>query len=146
MGNTFFSNSVKKNCLITNRTMMEVPLAREILWDRWILLACSLIFATTQDMLGVAMATSGAICHGTAALSMPISLAFCRLDVACNMILGVFINSQPCAQPVCGALTLIGIFGGVFFRHHDDSVCIYVLFWQTPMFLGFLQFLRTCVD
>lgn len=140
--------------LSTRSVMMEVPFRAPvrnppIVWDEVALAAVTLLFATTLHPLGLIIAVNGVLCHGSCALSLPCAAHARTWDVLCNVVMCVYVNLWPCAQPICGAVTLVAV---VAWRCNQSTPCgskkaaRHAFFVQLPLLFGLLYYVGACTS
>lgn len=132
--------------------MMEVPIrapARNppILWDEVALAAVTLLFATTLHPFGLIIAVNGVLCHGSYALSLSHAAHARAWDVLCNVVMCVYVNLDPCAQPFCGAVTLVAVVAWRWNQSTPDGTkkaTVHAFFVQLPLFFAMLHYADAC--
>lgn len=127
--------------------MMEVPIKRPREAVRWDEVALAVLTTTflliPHPWIGYLVALNGVLCHGSAALGCRCQDAALRLDVACNVGIGVYANAQACAQPVCGAITTASL--AMWLAQPIACRAAYhAVFVQMPLFAAFAHFAISC--
>ena len=130
--------------------MMDVPVRNptdSVLWDEVGLACVTILYLFVWHPIAWIVAANGAVCHISTAVLLPFADRTCEWDVLCNVAIGVYANTHPCAQPVCGAMTLASVIAWRCNQRAKRRVvrsALHATLVQFPLLLSYAHFVCSC--